>query len=389
MKNAETLGNLVMVMVSTCATLLVLECGSRLFYQPPAKSMAFLSPSSDSYYEQNENVGWIPRRNIKGVHNRTGSFATTLRTNSDGLRDREYSFDKPKGVTRIVALGDSFTWGWGVGDNEIYTEVLESLLPNVEVINLGVAAFATQQEFDYLKMKGMKYDPDVVILGFCLNDIAGNSFGKDGSTNSESEADRQVSHPSSFFLKTKEFLTYHSAFYDFITERINTNKELVNVMIKLKIKESPVGYEGLDTNLSPALVSYPPSLEYLYEETESNLLQMKSFLAERNIRFIIVLIPSLQSIDRKALEATLVQSVFEGKDFDLEKPYTLLEQFGKMNHIEIVNPFSSLKRAHTDGSSVFLHRDMHLNKLGHDLLAREICKYLTTSPRSFGPSPAC
>lgn len=160
-------------------------------------------------------------------------------------------------------------------------------------------------------------------------------------------------------------------------------------MVKLKIKEEPVGYEALDTNLQPALISYPRSLDHFFEKTKAKLLEMNSFLAERNIRFIVVLIPSLQSIDRKAFDATIVQTVFQPEDFDLEKPYRLLEQFGKMHKLEIINPFSPLKRAHTDGSSLFLHRDMHLNKLGHDLLAREICKYFTTSPQSFRPSPAC
>jgi hypothetical protein len=386
MKVPEALGKFLILMASTCVTLLVAECGSRIFYQPPAKAMSF---AGQSYYEKHDVVGWLPRKNIKGVHNRTGSFATTFRTNSNGLRDREYSFDKPNGVTRIVVLGDSSTWGWGVGDDEIYTEVLESLLPNVEVINLGVSAYGTQQEFDYLKMQGMKYDPDMVILGFSLNDIAGNGRGKDGSTNSKSESDREISHHSSFFLKLKEFLAYRSAFYDFMTEQINMNKYLVNFMMKLKIKEGPDGYEALDTNLSPALISYPPSLDDLFDKTKSKLLEMKSFLEARNIRFIVVLIPTLETIDRKMLESSLVQSVFEPNDFDLEKPYKLLEQFGKESHIEIVNPFSSLNKAHADGSSVLLRRDLHLNKRGHDVLAREICKYLTTSPQPFAPSPAC
>jgi acetyltransferase AlgX (SGNH hydrolase-like protein) len=286
-------------------------------------------------------------------------------------------------------LGDSFTWGWGVGDDEIYTEVLESLLLNVEVINLGVAAFDTQQEFDYLKMKGIKYNPDIVILGFCLNDISENSRRRDWVNNSPSGFSRPLSRHSSFFAEIKESLAAHSAFYDFVTERINMSKRLVNLMIKLKLKESRVGYEGLDPSLRPALKSYPPRHTSLFESTKSKLLAMKSYLGERNIRFIILLIPSLQSIDGNAMEASIVQSEFDPTDFDLEKPYKLIETFGKMHNIEVVNPFSSLKKAHTDGSRVFLQRDMHWNKLGHDLVAREICKYLTASPQPFMPSHEC
>jgi hypothetical protein len=386
MKTSDGLRNFALVVASTLVTLLFLEVGSRIFYQPPAKAMNF---SGDSYYEKDEIVGWSPRRNIQGIHNWTGSFATTFRTNSDGLRDREYPLEKPKGITRIIALGDSFTWGWGVGDNEIYTEALESLLPRVEVINLGVAAFATKQEFDYLKMKGMKYDPDIVMLGFCLNDIVGNSPREHGLVDSASKRDVKLSDHSSLFLKLKEFLTYNSAFYDFVTERINSNKILVDVMVKLGIKESPVGYDGLDTNLRPALISYPLSLEALFEDTKSQLLTMNDFLEKRHVRLLVVLIPSLQSVERKAFEGTLIQSIYEPKDFDLEKPFRLMEEFGSLHNIEIINPLSSLRKAHADGASLFLHRDMHLNKLGHNLLAREICKHLTASRATFEGSLTC
>jgi hypothetical protein len=116
---------------------------------------------------------------------------------------------------------------------------------------------------------------------------------------------------------------------------------------------------------------------------------MKTFLAERHIRFIITLIPSLQSVDRNAFEASLVQSLFEPEDFDLEKPYSILEQFGKTHDIETINPFSSLKKAHSNDSSVFLNRDMHLNKLGHQVLAREICEHLIASIDLGGPNPSC
>jgi hypothetical protein len=386
-KNAEALKDLSTLMASTVATLLLLEGVSRLFYTPPAKQMRFFSPSSQSYYEENQIVGWLPRKNLKGVHEVTGSFSTTFTTNSNGLRDREYSFSKPKGVTRIVVVGDSFTWGWGVGDDEIYTEVLESLLQGVEVINLGVGAFGTQQEMDYLKMKGMQYDPDIVILGFCLNDISESSFGKVEALKRDPSAQQLSDDP--VFMKVKKFLDFHSAFYGFLADRVNTNKTLVNLLVKLKIKEGKAGYAHLDPNVRPALISYPASLTSSFEKILGILLKMKEFLAARNIRFIVVVIPSVQSVDEQAFLATIAGHVFEPNDFDLEKPYRRLEEFGRMHHIEIINPFSSLKEKHAEGSRLYLNREMHLNKLGHALLAGEICKYLTKAAHGFSADTAC
>jgi len=71
---------------------------------------------------------------------------TTIETvNSDGFRGRDYSVDKPKGVYRIVVLGDSFTEGLGVNDNETFSYYLEQMLnalnisgKKFEVLNLAV-----------------------------------------------------------------------------------------------------------------------------------------------------------------------------------------------------------------------------------------------------------
>jgi hypothetical protein len=112
-----------------------------------------------------------------------------LNINSRGLRDREYPYAKPAGTQRILVLGDSFTWGYGVGDSEIFTEVLEAKLASErlpwEVINTGVSGWGTDQELLFLKSEGHKYSPDIVILALYLgNDWANNTaltqygFGK-------------------------------------------------------------------------------------------------------------------------------------------------------------------------------------------------------------------
>ena len=86
-------------------------------------------------------LGW---RNIPRWEATT--FGRQLTINSKGLRDREYPFDKPGGTKRILVLGDSYVWGYGVADDEIFTVYLEERLagssPPWEVLNSGVSGWA-------------------------------------------------------------------------------------------------------------------------------------------------------------------------------------------------------------------------------------------------------
>src|SRR5436190_23055777 len=54
------------------------------------------------YYERNDKVGWLPRKNAAGPHDKPGSFATTFRVNSRGLRDREHDLARASAGSRIV-----------------------------------------------------------------------------------------------------------------------------------------------------------------------------------------------------------------------------------------------------------------------------------------------
>ena len=98
-----------------------------------------------------------------------------VNSNTKGVRgSREIAYEKPPGVTRIVVLGDSFTFGEEVGDDETYAHSLETLLPNTEVLNLGIHGYGHDQMLLYLKEEGVKYHPDIVLLGFMPDDMERN-----------------------------------------------------------------------------------------------------------------------------------------------------------------------------------------------------------------------
>jgi lysophospholipase L1-like esterase len=113
--------------------------------------------------------------------------------NADGFRDREYA-GKPPGVRRIVFLGDSLTFGWGVRKESTFEHLLEEKLNAgrpVEIVNFGTGNYNTMQEVALFLDRGADFEPDQVDLFYFINDA------------------ETASGPSSFgFLAHSRFLTF-------------------------------------------------------------------------------------------------------------------------------------------------------------------------------------
>lgn len=95
--------------------------------------------------------------------------------NARGYRDLERALDKPPGTRRVVSLGDSFAWGASVEFEDAYPQRLERGLTRRrrepwQVVNLALPGMNTVDEEGQLRTEGLAYAPDVVLLGFVLND---------------------------------------------------------------------------------------------------------------------------------------------------------------------------------------------------------------------------
>jgi len=97
--------------------------------------------------------------------------------NNDGFRDTPHSLRKPEGTYRIVIVGDSFTFGSGVKRiDDLYFKILEKKLQQAypketfESVSLARKGWNTAQEFEAFRRRGIYYDPDLVIIGYTLND---------------------------------------------------------------------------------------------------------------------------------------------------------------------------------------------------------------------------
>lgn len=94
---------------------------------------------------------------------------------TDSTRNAPYSFQKPADTYRVVAVGDSFTYGTALNLDDTYSKKLERIFnlrntgPRAEVLNFGIPGFSTSQEI-YLVQRAVKLQPDLVILQITLND---------------------------------------------------------------------------------------------------------------------------------------------------------------------------------------------------------------------------
>jgi hypothetical protein len=99
----------------------------------------------------------------------TEAHGVSVTTNSYGMRGPEPDPTRPE---KIIVLGDSFTFGFGVQQDEIFPAVMQTELAatDFDILNLAVSGYATHHEAAALKYKGLIWAPDVIIVGYVLND---------------------------------------------------------------------------------------------------------------------------------------------------------------------------------------------------------------------------
>ncbi|MGH2899968.1 MAG: SGNH/GDSL hydrolase family protein, partial [Solirubrobacteraceae bacterium] len=125
------------------------------------ESLEWVTYAFDRY---DPTLGWRPAPNFS---------SSTVRTNAQGIRaDRDISRARTPGRGRIVALGDSYTWGEEVANDETYPAQLEKALPDTDVLNFGVHGYGIDQATLRLRDEALAFVPDLVILGFIEDDVA-------------------------------------------------------------------------------------------------------------------------------------------------------------------------------------------------------------------------
>jgi lysophospholipase L1-like esterase len=247
-------------------------------------------------------------------------YGVEVKINSKGLRDYEYSYEKPVGTYRILVLGDSIAFGWGVNFSNIYSKLLEKKLninnpkEKYEIINSGVINYQLNEELFYLKNEGFKYSPDLIILGYFVDDAKIN---------------KRLSY--NWLEKNSYLLAFLKSKLMAINSRFNKELRFDNF------------YKNFykDGSLEKA-------------KFEKNINELKSFLKDKNIPLVVVLIPELHDL----------------KNY----PFIDIHNYVKdrFSDVEVIDllPYFDKQRNSQDYWVSF--EDAHPNALAHEIMANAV-----------------
>jgi hypothetical protein len=273
---------------------------------------------------------WGLRYNDPGSEYRHKSADGTwqFRINQQGMRDdRDFAYEKPPGVMRIVSLGDSFTIGYEVDVDRTFSAVLERELTDagydVDVLNAGVSGFSNAEEALYLERELLKYDPDVVVLSYFINDLTDNvRTGLFRLTDGQLEEAAETYVPAGGlgnFLNSSWFfnlLAERSNSFAFLKERATyiVKAEMVRANEKNLLHDQQLGSEEEEAADAPGSGSGTGAKEPEPERVLAAAILQRTYeqLRERGIPFVIQSIPTDVRDD-------LVES-FPSGEFDLDQP---------------------------------------------------------------------
>ena len=329
---------LLYLLITSLLVVLVLEVAVRSLKLAPPMPVAF-------NFVADPVLPFKPQPFSKGI-SVTREFEYEYSHNSMGFRDVEHATVKQPGEFRILALGDSFTYGAGVSFNETYLSRLEQLLnsrklhPKVEIIKAGVSRYYPEPERVLLEHYGLKYSPDLIIVGFVPNDVLDANQGLDS-----------IKIGQSGYLVTREgqnkpriftlFYTYSHVF------RILFNK--YNAMTN---KEPPIKWDEV----------YRPNgvFEKDWRSIEVEYEKMLQLAESAQARLIIVHIPQQGPWD-------------DTKSY----PATRLSEWSSAHGAQFIDTLPAMKLADPQ-KSLYYAQDGHCRAAGYEVIAETVYRELTT-----------
>ena len=285
-------------------------------------------------------------------------------TNSLGFRSPELSPQKDSRALRVMCLGDSQTFGYGVSQDETYPARLGALLARdrgdrpVEFVNAGVQVYSTEQEVDQLERFAPPLQPDVVTLGFYLNDLDEVLAEDKASRMDESSGEfakgglqRYVPSWILYGIRRSRLVTFIHWRWGLLTSGGDASSE-TRVL----------------------LGTPPPKYERGWTIVEAALVRARSFCAAHGIRFIVFAVPHPQEFAQP-----YPHEQYRSRFLDLA------HRLG----IETIDPAPSIRASGPGVGRFFITWDGHLSSeadaLIAELLAREIAGPIPARP--WPPTP--
>lgn len=299
-------------------------------------------------------------------------FSYLIKSNSKGFRDREFSFEIPSGKKRIIVLGDSFTFGHGVENDEAYPKVLERQLAArgpFEVINAGIPANSLSDYIRLVKELSGSYRADIVMMGLHGGDIsesideerkAHSGASKPGTATADvKEQPKVVRH---FFIELKDYLRYRMLSYGFIVDKIKRNKKLSGIALKLKIINTCDTTCALNDEFSD-----PASLSFL-----SNSLDEYVRIARgQGMVSVLFFIPDKWYVAPKRF--------YSDTEERLGAINNILKKMCAEKGIVFLDPGTALKNYPDASTDLYYDYDYHFNRKGNDVFGKSLYAALAES----------
>ena len=271
---------------------------------------------------------------------RAYTFAQPVTVNAYGCRGPELKTAGDAARTRILCLGDSLTFGVGVADEQVYPRLIEAHFMDAdrgtqtEVINAAVQRYFTYQEMDWLRQKGLRLQPDVVILGVYANDLGLRPAG-DYVREYEKEREQVASS-----LRRKAPWIYlvakNSALVELVKQSVRSwsaSRNAVNLL------------EGRSKSWS----------EKRWEAMGQELAAFAQLARQYGFQPLVLAIPSRSQVGGND----------PGADYPA-KLHGLCEQLG----LPSVDFIAEFKESLAEGRDPYLRWDNHMSAVGHQLVAK-------------------
>ena len=388
-------GKILVVLAAVAAALLIAEVGLRLI------GFRYLI-----LYREDADVGYSLRPGAEGLWSGEG-VETYIRVNSDGLRDREHTKEKPPGTLRVAVVGDSYAEALQVPAESAFWSVAERRLQDcaalggrkVEFINFGASGFSTARELILLRTHVRQYSPDVVVLLF--------TTGNDVRDNSKTLASKYEGLPLPYFVYENGALVpddslirerneslkfrFRQSFAGGALDWLRNHLRVVGLFDKARVASQNTRLKQSDerTGFEPGLDAqvYAEPKDPLWADawrlTEGLLLAVRDEARTQGARLLVVTGSSgIQVHPDASARGRFARAL--GVE-DLLYPDARVRALGEREGIDVLNIAPAL-RDYAERERVFLHGKNgfgHWNALGHRLagerLAERLCETTTAN----------
>jgi len=335
--------------------------------------LAFVRPvpfaiERNMFFEPDPYTGFRLRPDSEGVF----QHGIPAVVNSQGHRDDEVTLEKPEDTFRILALGDSFTVGANVFQEQAYPQVLEDVLnarskQEVEVVNAGVGGWGPFRYAQYYEHYGRQYDPDLVLIGF----FAGNDAYSQPNASEQlptAVLGRRVSRSAAGkpFTKLLVFLHEHSHLWRLLDRRGPQARDFTRVDCTDFTEE----YLAVQGARSESHLKADAEREALAQNSVDQIVHIQHLADRDSIPVVVALLP-----DENQINPALQQEIIDADEidqYDFDMPQAMLVEMFNDQGIPTIDLLPTIR----DDPRCLYMNDTHWVPEGHLLVARTIADTL-------------